>query len=325
MARPRRFPRGAGDGCVLTIVRHHRVYGGGEDPLYRLGVGEAVLDAQLAWLARRARVVTLAEGSERLARGAPGHWVAITFDDGYADNVERALPLLRRHGLQATFFLTAGLIEERRTLWWDELAWLLERATRPAFAWEGERVACATRSEKRRALVRLLPAFRATPAERRSRLEELRDRVGAPAGAPGCELMSWEGARALRDAGMELGAHTLTHPVLSLLPEGEQLREIEGSRRLVEAGARVQVGSFAYPGGDFSEATVAAVRAAGCRAAVTTRAGTNGPGSDPLRLARRPWAEGACLGPGGRFSAALAGAELDGAFDHLRRVRRASA
>src|SRR6185369_1629559 len=92
-----RFPRGSErqrpGGCRLTIVRHHRVYADDERPLYRLGVSESVFAAQLDWLVSIGRTpVTVAEGFDRLERREPGDWVAMSFDDGYGDNVWRALP-----------------------------------------------------------------------------------------------------------------------------------------------------------------------------------------------------------------------------------------
>ena len=117
-----------------TIIRHHRVYADGARPLYRLGVSEHVFTEQLSMLARAGLTpVTVAEGVAHLDRGEPGHVVAMSFDDGYADNITRALPALERFGARATLFLTAGLIDERRAPWWDELAHALSAPRRNDF------------------------------------------------------------------------------------------------------------------------------------------------------------------------------------------------
>src|SRR5262249_33362711 len=308
----------------LTVVRHHRVYRDGDAPLQRLGVSERVLEGQLRWLAGHARVVTLSDGVARLRSGDPGHWVAITFDDGYADNVERALPLLEVAGLRATFYLTSGLIESRGTLWWDEIAHWLERTPRTRITWQGIDLPCATRAEKVAAMDRLIPTFRLALVERNARMAELRDRLEVGDDPP-CALMDWEGARQLARAGMELGAHTLSHPHLSLLEPEVQRREIERSRWLIEERTQAKVTSLAYPGGDHSDATVAAAQSAGLASAVTTRGGDNRSGDDPFRLRRRGLSERACLDPAGRFSAAMVRAELDGAFDAWRARARRSA
>ena len=313
-----------GGAASLVIVRHHRVYGPLERPLYRLGVGEEVLRAQLALLARHGLApVTVSAGLARLAAGEPRRTVAMSFDDGYADNVRRALPLLASCGAQATFFLTAGLIEQRRAPWWDELAHLLT-ATRVDRLEQGGRThGLADEAGRRRALGALLPAFRVPPAAHRELLDDLAGRLGVADPAP-CELATWEECAELRAAGMEVGAHTLTHPLLSTLSAAEQAAEIGGSFDLVGLRLGVRPRGLAYPGGDHDAASITAAREAGAAWAVTTRAGENLPGAPAFELRRRGLSEGACLGPGGRFSARLTLAELEGRFERLR-GRRAPA
>jgi peptidoglycan/xylan/chitin deacetylase (PgdA/CDA1 family) len=319
------LPRGPRRGSRLTIVRHHRVYAEGERPLYRLGVSAGVLELQLA-LFKSAGLspLTVSEGLSRLAESRSGHWLALTFDDGYADNVERALPLLRKTGARATFYLTSGLIERRLPAWWDVLAHALENAVRPSVAWtaaNGEILTLSLGSPAGRqaALRALLPGLRARPEHRDAALERLRQATGAAGSAP-CEFATWAQAARLREAGMEIGAHTLTHPHLSLLTPAEQRLEIHGSAALITDRIGVVPSGFAYPGGDFDPASISAVRATRMTHAVTTRTGDPGPGADPWTLPRRGLSEGACLGPAGRFSRRMALAELSGTFDSLRGV-----
>jgi peptidoglycan/xylan/chitin deacetylase (PgdA/CDA1 family) len=315
-------PRVEAAGARLTIVRHHRVYGADERPLYRLGVSESVLEDQLTLLDRLGRTpITVAEGLRHLESGRPGHRVAMTFDDGYADNVTRAFPILRRHGARATFYLTAGWIEERRTPWWDVLAHALEQG-RPGRAVPGFGSAAGGATldgagRRGATLAQLLPAFRVPLAERERRLAELRAALGVDAAAP-CELATWDECHALVEGDMEVGAHTMNHPHLRLLDRSAQQEEIVGSARLIERRLGVRPSGLAYPGGDYDEASLAAVTASGLAYAVTTRAGHNVAGAPRYELRRRSWSEGACLGPSGRFSTRLATAELNGAFDTLR-------
>lgn len=312
----------------LTIVRHHRVYADGERALYHLGVSESVLGAQVEACARAGAVpCTVREGLARLVRGEAGHAVAFSFDDGYADNVTRALPVLERHGAKATFYLAAGLMETRTAPWWDELAFTLEHAGVPAASAEigGTVVALevASAAGRRAALRALLPLLRVPPAEQRARLDALRSALSARGPAP-CELAEWPLARRLAQAGMEIGAHTLTHPFLTLLPPDEQRREIADSAALAAERTGAEVTGLAYPVGDHDERTVEAAAAAGLRYAVTTMAGDCSAGSAPFRLPRRALPEGASLGPLGRVSASMVRAEMRGAFDGLR-GRRAEA
>jgi peptidoglycan/xylan/chitin deacetylase (PgdA/CDA1 family) len=314
------YPDG-GRAASLVIIRHHRVYGPAERPLYRLGVGEDVLRAQLALLARRGLApVTVSQGLARLASGESRRTVAMSFDDGYADNLRCALPLLAEAGARATFFLTAGLIDERCAPWWDELAYLLT-ATRVAhIEHEGSTHKLTDQAGRMRALRALLPAFRVSPATQRTLLAGLAGRLGVPDPAP-CELATWEECAALRPAGMEVGAHTLTHPFLSTLSAGDQAAEIGGSFELIAHRLGERPRGLAYPGGDHDAASVAAARAAGAAWAVTTWAGENRADAPAFELLRRGLSEGACLGPGGSFSARLMLAELDGRFERLRSRR----
>ena len=317
------YPDG-GWGASLVIIRHHRVYGRDERPLYRLGVAEDVLRAQLALLARRGLTpVTVSQGLARLASGEPHRTVALSFDDGYADNVRRALPLLAVAGARATFFLTAGLIEERRAPWWDELTHLLAATRVGRLEHEGRIHELADEAGRVRVLRALLPAFRVSPVDQRTLLESLAGRLGVPNPAP-CELATWEECAELRVAGMEVGAHTLTHPFLSTLSAEDQAAEIGGSFDLIAHRLGERPRGIAYPGGDHDAASVVAARGAGAIWAVTTRAGENRAHAPEFELLRRGLSEGACLGPGGRFSARLMLAELDGRFERLR-ARRAPA
>ncbi|HTK30329.1 MAG TPA: polysaccharide deacetylase family protein [Candidatus Saccharimonadaceae bacterium] len=315
-------------GPRLVIVRHHRVYGNGERPLYRLGVSERVLDAQLALLAARGLApLTVSDGLAWLAGARSGRRVAMTFDDGYRDNVERALPLLERHGARATFYLTAGLIEERRAPWWDRLTWLLEHAAAPNASWEVEGRILALdvrdRAGRARALAALLPLLRVPPDLMERRLHELGGTLRVRDEAP-CDLATWDECRAFVECGMELGAHTLSHPFLTTLSAERQQAEITGSVERIAARLAVRPRGLAYPGGDHDAASVAAAARAGLEHAVTTRRGDVTPGAGRYELLRRGLSDGACLGPTGAFSRSLALAELDGAFDRLRGAEAAS-
>lgn len=308
----------------LTIVRHHRVYADGERALYHLGVSESMLAGQLAACAKAGLTpVSVAEALARLDKGTAGHVVAFSFDDGYADNVTRALPILEKAGARATFYLTAGLMEERRAPWWDELAYALERATRPAarLNFGGTEVAidCSSAAGRTTALRAMLPLLRVLPAEQSARLAQLREALGVEGRAP-CELAEWTLARKLVLAGMEVGAHTLTHPFLTLLAPDSQRREMADSAALIREKLGAGTPGVAYPNGDHDAHTVAAARAAGFAYAVVTQSGDVSPASARWELARRPLTEGACTGPFG-FSARMTMAEIRGAFDHLRKGR----
>jgi peptidoglycan/xylan/chitin deacetylase (PgdA/CDA1 family) len=213
-------------------------------------------------------------------------------------------------------------MESRVAPWWDQLAHALESGRRAqarvrlgAEELELER---ATPAGRARALRALLPLLRLTPAEQGERLAALCAALDAPALAP-CELATWEQAQPLVPAAMEVGAHTLTHPFLSLLPADAQQRQIGDSAVLIRERLGAEVTGVAYPNGDHDERTIEAARACGLAYAVSTRAGDCTSASPMFALPRRALPEGACVGPGGRFSERMTRAELNGAFDRLRR------
>lgn len=319
--------RTAPEAPLLTIIRHHRVYENSQRALYHLGVSEDMLAGQLRALVRAGMTpVSVAEGLQRLEKGVAGHHVAFSFDDGYADNVTRALPILEKAGARATFYLTAGLMEERRAPWWDELAHVLTRATKThaTIEWGGTAVTLdvSQPSGRSAALRALLPLLRVVPAEQHARLAALREALGVADRAP-CEFADWALAKKLVSAGMEAGAHTLTHPFLTLLSPDSQRREMADSAALIRERLGCGTPGIAYPNGDHDATTVSATRAAGFQYAVITRSGdvsVQTASSARFELPRRPLTEGACTGPLG-FSERMTLAETRGAFDSLRKGR----
>ena len=179
-------------------------------------------------------------------RGPSPRHVAVTFDDGYADNLTTARPALERRGIPATIFVATGALRSGAEFWWDEL----------------ERLAPGSRRELGDGFKRLLPE------ERDEVLTELREsRPGAPDPPPSHRLLTPAELVALADGGLvEIGAHTVTHPRLSELPVEAQEAEIVESRRELEELLGRPVRGFAYPygeAGDYGYGTVALVKASG--------------------------------------------------------------
>src|SRR5919204_3246305 len=119
------------------------------------GAGRRGLERQLTFLRRVANVVALPDALRALATGGalPPRAVALTFDDGYRDALQLAVPLLERLGLPATFFLVPGLLSRATTPWWEVLAWACTRAGRDRVAFEGRRFHLRTPAARRAAAV----------------------------------------------------------------------------------------------------------------------------------------------------------------------------
>jgi peptidoglycan/xylan/chitin deacetylase (PgdA/CDA1 family) len=284
---------GRGRGTLLVLI-YHRVLAA-HDPLLPDEPDAATFAAQMDLLARLFNVIPFGEAMERLASGSlPPRAVAITFDDGYANNLEVAAPILRARGLAATFFVTTGFIDGGQM--WNDLA--IEAVRHAPFDFDLEslglgRYAFAGTAERRKAVDELLPKLKyLEPAERLSKVQEVAARAGVPART---RLMMTESQlRELAACGMEIGAHCVTHPILARVPAETARREIVESKSRLESVLGSRVRSFAYPNGrpgkDYTREHVAMVRDAGFSAAVSTAWGAAAHGTDLYQVPRvAPW------------------------------------
>lgn len=278
----------------LSILVYHRVLAQ-PDPLFPTQVDARRFALQLDVLKECFNVLPLPEAVARLRAGSlPPRAASISFDDGYADNATVALPILRGRGMHATFFVASGFLDGGR-MWNDTVIEAVRRTRRPAFDGGflglGE-VRTGTPEEKRAAVDALLGALKYRGVHERA---ELVARVAQECGAelPRDLMMSSRQVRELHGAGMEIGAHTVNHPILATLPVAAARSEIASGREALEATVRGRVGLFAYPNGkpgqDYRPEHVEMVRALGFDAAVSTAWGRAGPG-DMFQLPRfTPW------------------------------------
>jgi peptidoglycan/xylan/chitin deacetylase (PgdA/CDA1 family) len=254
------------------------------------GAGVDGLARQVRALQRIGTIVPLGEALEALATGGrlPARPIALTFDDGYRDNLERALPVLERLGAPATFFLVPGFLDRTVDAWWETLAWAVTRARVPRAEVRGhEVVAGDTAAPGLAALTDELKAL-----DRTGREAGVRELVEAldPDGDVGTErlFMDWDEARLLA-ARAEVGSHTGVHAILARETPDAQRADLTGARRRLQDELGVAADVLAYPNGqpgDQDAHTQAAARAAGHTAAVTTVDGFHSAGDDPFTVAR---------------------------------------
>jgi peptidoglycan/xylan/chitin deacetylase (PgdA/CDA1 family) len=228
----------------------------------------------------------------------PRRSVVITFDDGYADNLHQARPLLEAYQTPATIFVVSGGVNSAREFWWDELERILLRSKnlpgRLILSIQDNELRCPTThpGERQDALKAIRQRIRHLPStERDTILASLArwantDSHGRPEYLP---MRSSELCLLAQSEFIEIGAHTRTHPVLAALPPEEQLDEINGSRFALERVLEKPVQTFSYPfgnPGDFTAQTAELVKAAGFTAAVTTIQGGVEAGDDLFQLKR---------------------------------------
>ena len=230
------------------------------------------LERHVAWLARRRRILPLAQYLERDASDPEAaKAVALTFDDGLRSSVSNAVTVLRKHGAPATFFVTTVHVESREPLWFSYLNALCFEGIYDSVEVEREVWPLGSFTERRRARRALGENARAS-GDPVTWARDLASRKPLPSEvAARYEGVTPEELRAIAASELfEVGSHTLTHPFLSQLTQETQGAEIEGSRRrLAELCAR-QVRFFAYPAGDYDERTVRLVQEAGYEAGFAT-------------------------------------------------------
>jgi peptidoglycan/xylan/chitin deacetylase (PgdA/CDA1 family) len=251
---------------------------------------------QMAFVRRAYRVVTLDELTDAVAGGRPlpPRAVAITFDDGYADNWTLAHPVLERLGLPATVYVATGSLDGGPPLWMSSLRALVLAAPGPTLALPGlEPVPLGPpgrRGPSARALTRALVPF--SDAEKTARIAAGAAAAGVDLAAARAGIMlTWEQVQAMARAGWTIGAHTVTHVNVALAPPAVAEAEIAASRDAVADAIRAPVRHFAYPnaGGEhryFSTEVADILRRLGFRSGVTSRPGALRPGADPFLLPR---------------------------------------
>lgn len=280
----------------LCIVNYHRIL---ERPDPLLDSEPTVDDFrwQMDVLAECFNVLPLAEAVELLENGRmPPRAVAITFDDGYRSLHDLALPILRERGLPATVFVTSGHMADASSMWNDVILEAVRRLPGPAVDLRDigfDMYPLATTAE-RSASVNLLTerCKYLVPEQRALMLTRLQELAGADLSQ--CLMLTPEMIAALMANGVDIGGHTVTHPILARIDDGSAQREIEDNKRDLERITGRPVRLFAYPNGkygaDFDDRHMAMVRAAGYRAAFSTAAGVATRRHDQFQLPRsRPW------------------------------------
>lgn len=283
---------------ALSILIYHRVLAR-PDPLFPEQPDARLFERQLRLLKRFFHVMPLSEAARRLREGGlPPRAACITFDDGYADNAQVALPLLRAHGLPACFFIATGYLDGGQ-MWNDSVIETVRHAPGSTLDLSEHglgRLPVGDLAARRATIATLLAHLKYLPFERRRAIAaSLRGRV-RPLAAPELMMRSAE-VIALRRAGMEIGAHTVSHPILAAMSDLAARCDIAAGKRALEQLINAPVTLFAYPNGmpgqDYGARHVDMVRSLGFEAAVATHWGAARPGADLYQLPRfTPWDRG---------------------------------
>ena len=286
----------------LSILIYHRVLAR-PDPLFPGEVDRALFERQLRLLKRFYTVLPLPVALQRLQDGSlPQRAACITFDDGYADNAEHALPLLQQYGLHATFFIATGYLNGGQ-MWNDRVIDAVREAPGATLDLRDLGLDClplASLAQRRAAIEHVLGKLKYLPFEQRQRLAvDIRRRAGGAMRTMAPAMLTTFQLQRLHAAGMGIGAHTVSHPILAALSDRAARNDIANGKRELEQLLQAPVTLFAYPNGkagrDYGPAHVAIVKSLGFTAALATDWGVARPGTglDLFQLPRfTPWDKG---------------------------------
>jgi peptidoglycan/xylan/chitin deacetylase (PgdA/CDA1 family)/CelD/BcsL family acetyltransferase involved in cellulose biosynthesis len=285
----------------FLVLCYHRV-GTGGIPLYT-SMDPGLFEAQMRFLRGQYRVVSLDTIYRELLSGeSKGPGVAVTFDDGYRDLFTNAFPMLQKYEIPATIFVIAGAVETGQVAWYDRVFLALKAAPdekldlildRP------RRFLLSSTSSRLQAAREIISLLRKLPdARRKECCIELEKQVTLPEDQLANRMLTWEQIRLMHQAGIAIGSHTMTHPVVSQLSYDDLTRELSESKRMLEGKIEGPVQDFAFPFGhpaDCGDAAAGVLAGCGYRSAATTVLGVNISGIDPYRLRRCQIGEGQSL------------------------------
>jgi len=259
---------------VVAILMYHHVCSGKEEhPDF---VSPEEFRVQMEYFSREWNVLSLDELAKyvRLEKSAPEKAVVITLDDGYQDNYRYAYPILREYRIPATVFLTTSYVGFRDVFWWDRIDYAIRHTSRMNLYLD-ELGAYSVRSEAKRTLAagRINEKLKKLPEARRTLLvEKVIDICEAKARSDlgSSPTLSWEECREMKDHGIDIASHTVSHPALTGLSLERARYEIEESKKHIEEKLGTEVKAFSYPFGDYDTEIVALVRKSGYGCAVTS-------------------------------------------------------
>lgn len=273
---------------TLTIINYHRIndpYKAGFDTFKpNVSATPEAFNQQLVYLKKRFNLVTARniidwmEGCVKL----PSNAALITFDDGYLDNLTNAYPLLKEHGLSALVFLTTDFVGKSKPSYWDLAAYCFYHTPKESVQlpimgithWK-------TESEKELAMIQWIERIKTLPDGEKStliqRLPGLLN-VAIPEGVLSRLFLTWAQVCELIDNGIEIGSHTVSHPILTRISLDQVKTELSESKKLIEKETGQVIEAFAYPNGqesDFNKQIITEVKITGYKLGFTLLNGSN--------------------------------------------------
>lgn len=284
--------------ATAAILAYHSIV---EEPqltdhILGVSLGRAEFERHMETLARKFNPMTIEDVAQfaKSDRKLPPRAVAITFDDGFADNYEVALPILNRYSIPASFYIMVEAVESGTLPWYCRLRYAFNVAKVPE--WKDQRSGRTYRLDvpaERKAAQSLSwdTGARLTGSTQLAFVRQVEQELEVePVNAPHGFMMTWDQVRGLRKAGHTVGGHTLSHPNLAQVAPSEARSEIMDCKRRLEEKMGEPVEHFSYPhpalNPQWSSQTMEITKEAGFKSAVLTTYGPVRAGDDPHALKR---------------------------------------
>lgn len=299
--------RTLGNGGHIVLLMYHRV--NNERDVHGLSISPHFFEQQLEYLKTCYKIISLRDAVSMLATGTiSGTYACVTFDDGYRDNYDYAFPLLKKYNVPATIFVTVDGLESGFFGWYTFDKSILDSNSERIDLTEFDLglIDIRTIDKKQQAISYLHRELKICAHSKREMVvrkiindlayDANHDRV----------MLTWNAAQEMLASGLvTIGAHTLTHPILTRVDHSVACNEIVQSKAVIEEKLGNVVELFAYPNGrrgDFNNEIIGFLQDAGYLAACTTIPGLIIGGEDLFRLPRISVNYRMCEGLGGRFS-----------------------
>lgn len=291
----------------IAILTLHGVMDADDGPVWtalRPRISRRCLARHLQTLSRHYKFISLDEAVDMLAGRRPvqPHSLVLTFDDGCRNCMTHAMPILRRYGAPATVFLSTGHVDAGKPYWFDRLDYALQHASadgREVRVGAGSiRISASDRSALRDSYARIRAEAKSLPrpdGEFVGEMEALAAELESESGRglsdvydadDWTKVLSWEEVRSLADDGVTFGSHTVDHVRLALIGPQAARDQLLRSKKAIEKQTRRPCRLLSYPSGSFDARVAETARQCGYAGAVTTVAGLNRPGDDPMALRR---------------------------------------
>jgi len=278
----------------VIILAYHKI----DDPRAggfssTLGVSAAQFERQLRYLQKRGQAVSMSEACRMLVAGEPlvQDYFVVSCDDGYANIFDYGMPIFEKYGIKPIIYLPTGFIDGQDLLWHDKVELIARYCRQERVILRELGIDMRLRHNRDRAdlAYALMQGIKHLPAgDRDERIASLAVELGTSVALNIKEMLTWRQISQMAEWGVEFGAHTVTHQILSSAAKEEAGMELVESKRSIETHLNTEANHFAYPDGKIVhiDAGIKAMVRNVFASAVTTDPGVNFPGCDLFRLKR---------------------------------------